>query len=147
MRDFTKPSGQLIRYYRLLAQLKYREAAEALNTSIGHILKWEREEVSPNAESLAKIADAYGCEVSDLFLANVQEVKNVSTSLILDYYVDPDYDKQRKAEIAIRALSIPESLNVNVNVEAKSLDDFMNEQPIEEEDDDGQAADIEPETD
>ncbi len=58
--------GQNIRNARLEAGLSQNELAEKIGTTQPRIARWEKGEVTPNAQYLAKIAAALGKTVDEI---------------------------------------------------------------------------------
>jgi transcriptional regulator with XRE-family HTH domain len=68
----VKPAGELsqdprrLRRRRLMNRMKIREAAAKAGISIGFLSELENGYKSAGVDTLAALADAYGCEVEDI---------------------------------------------------------------------------------
>jgi XRE family transcriptional regulator, master regulator for biofilm formation len=71
--------GAKIREIRERKGLSLREVAKRLGIGHAYLSRVENDKVSPNVETLAKIAEALGCEISDFFENKIEadeELKN-----------------------------------------------------------------------
>lgn len=58
--------GEFIKHLREQEQLSQKDLAEALSLSRSTVANWECGNTNPSPESLADLADYFGCEVEDL---------------------------------------------------------------------------------
>ena len=101
------PAPELIRFHRKLSGLTMREICDRLGISYktrGAINEWERGKHVPTEQTLSRLATAYGCEVDDFYMFDVSVIRVLSKSVIVNYWNDPDGNKDHKARIAVRIL-------------------------------------------
>ena len=102
-----KPAPELIRFNRKLSGLTMREICDRLGISYktrGAINEWESGKHVPTEQTLSRLATAYGCEVDDFYMFDVSVIRVLSKSVIVEYWNDPNGNKDRKARIAVRIL-------------------------------------------
>ena len=120
MSKWSDPSPHLIRRYRLLLGMTIAEASIAVKTSPARICDWENGKHKPTARSLAKLAKAYNCDISDFYEADIATVRILATNVIVGYFNDPDANVDRKAQVASHLLvQLPERTD---DFEAESSD-------------------------
>ena len=109
MSKWSDPSPHLIRRYRLLLGMTIAEASIAVKTSPARICDWENGKHKPTARSLAKLAKAYNCDISDFYEADIATVRTLATGVIVGYFNDPGANIDRKASVAAHLLvQLPE---------------------------------------
>ena len=105
MSKWSDPSPHLIRRYRLLLGMTIAEASIAVKTSPARICDWENGKHKPTARSLAKLAKAYNCDISDFYEADIATVRTLATGVIVGYFNDPDANVDRKASVAAHLIT------------------------------------------
>lgn len=88
-----------------MAGFTIEAAATAAKVSPVTINHAENGKTNPTPQTLAKLAKAYQCDVDAFFEVDIPAIKKVATSVILDYFNDPEYSKDRKASVAVHLLS------------------------------------------
>lgn len=94
-------SPALIKKYRNIAGLTMKEAAEKIKTSDGAIDNWESGRQNPNATSLVKLANAYGCQVDDFYPPFSSDIHDLAEKN-LQIYLSTKKLNDRQAEISYR---------------------------------------------
>ena len=105
--NMINPAPELIRFYRKLSGLSMQEICDRLHISYNSrdmIYDWEKGKHVPTNPSLSKLAAAFSCEVDDFYLFDVSVIRVLSKSVIVEYWNDPNGNKDRKARIAVRIL-------------------------------------------
>lgn len=105
MSKWSDPSPHLIRRYRILADMSIAEASEASNCAPNTILHAESGKHTPTAKTLTRLSNAYNCDITDFYEADVQTIRTLATNVIVGYFNDTEANPDRKAQIASHLLS------------------------------------------
>ncbi len=58
-----------LRAHRRAVGLSRDQAAVAIGRTVSALIKYETRRITPTAYALARLADAYGCDIDDFFTA------------------------------------------------------------------------------
>ena len=125
VKPHLNPSHILIRYYRKMADLTLMEVERMTGLKKETISSWERGISHPRPTNLAKIAVAYNTPIEDFFNMELDEIKQIATSVVKEYLEDPETPLQRKAYIAVKILSITAPI-----IDIKVQDEGVSENPL-----------------
>lgn len=57
-----------IKAARVNANIKLKDAADALGVALSTLIRWEKEETFPDAITLQRMCKLYGCQIGDIFI-------------------------------------------------------------------------------
>lgn len=101
----------------MLAQMTIMQASEASGCSHTTICSAENGKTKPTVKTLTKLADAYKCDITDFYEADVQTIRTLATNEVVGYLNDPEANRDRKASVAAHLLTqLPDT---SVDVELK----------------------------
>ena len=110
MSKWSDASPHLIRRHRILADMTIAQASEASGLTAATICNADNGKHTPTAKTLNKLSEAYTCKVSDFYEADIQTVRTLATNVIVGYFNDPNYNADRKAQVASHLLTqLPET--------------------------------------
>ena len=111
------PSPILLRFHRKLAGFTLKKVSELIGKDPKNISDHENGKVRPNVTSLAQYAKAYKCDIDDFYDVDTGIVKRLGTGVVVNYFNDPEYPKDKKASIAAQLIiSLPHQHEVSVVV-------------------------------
>ena len=126
MSKWSSPSPHLIRRYRILAGMTLAQSAEVLKTSASRVCLWENGKHVPTPRSLTKLANAYKCDITDFYEADVETVRTLATNVIVGYFNDTEANPDRKAQVASHLLTqLPDTQQPDDDDNSKTLDDVL----------------------
>ena len=124
------PSPILLRFRRKLAGFTLKKVSELIGKDPKNISDHENGKVKPNVTSLTQYAKAYKCDIDDFYDVDTDVIKQLGTGVVVNYFNDPEYPKDKKASIAAQLIiSLPHQHEVSVTVSEveKQVNDLLDE--------------------